>query len=187
VRDLLTMSSGHHDADIENFPYNDEGGATKKFLSLPVSHKPGTYWIYNSPATFMLSAIVTKVTGESVHDYLRSRIYEPLGIENATWEANNQGISIGASGMFLRTEDIAKFGQLYLQKGKWDGKQLLPAPWIETATARQASNGSSPNSDWEQGYGYQFWRCKGGYYRGDGAHGQFCTWRSRAARRTWRR
>ena len=174
VRDLLTMSSGHHDADIQAFPYNDEGGATKKFLSLPVSHKPGTYWIYNSPATFMLSAIVTKVTGQSVHEYLRPRIYEPLGIEDATWEANNQGFSIGASGMFLRTEDIAKFGQLYLQKGKWNGKQVVPESWVAAASARQASNGSSPTSDWEQGYGYQFWRCRHGFYRGDGAHGQFC-------------
>src|SRR5262249_34012491 len=85
-----------------------------------------------------------------------------------------QGILTGGFGLSIRTEDIARFGQLYLQKGQWDGKQLVPAAWVEAATARQTSNGSSPNSDWDQGYGYQFWRCRHGAYRGDGAFGQFC-------------
>src|SRR5262249_12979112 len=85
-----------------------------------------------------------------------------------------QGISLGGFGLSVRTEDIARFGQLYLQKGQWQGKQLVPAAWVEAATSRQMSNGSSPSSDWEQGYGYQFWRARHGFYRGDGAHGQFC-------------
>jgi len=74
----------------------------------------------------------------------------------------------------IRTEDIARFGQLYLRKGQWQGQQLIPAAWVEAATARQTSNGSNPKSDWDQGYGYQFWRCRHGVYRGDGAFGQFC-------------
>jgi hypothetical protein len=122
----------------------------------------------------MLSAIVQKATGQTVLDYLRPRLFEPLGIENPTWEASPQGISAGGYGLSVRTEDIAKFGQLYLQKGKWDGRQLVPAAWVEAATARQTSNGSSPKSDWDQGYGYQFWRCRHGAYRGDGAFGQYC-------------
>ena len=72
------------------------------------------------------------------------------------------------------TEDIAKFGQLYLQKGKWNGKQLVPVSWVEQATSKQVSNGSDPARDWDQGYGFQFWRCRHGAYRGDGAFGQFC-------------
>src|SRR5205814_1543293 len=80
----------------------------------------------------------------------------------------------GGYGLSVRTEDIAKFGQLYLQKGKWQGKQLLPEAWVAKATARQTSNGSNPKSDWDQGYGYQFWRSRHGAYRGDGAFGQFC-------------
>jgi len=80
----------------------------------------------------------------------------------------------GGLRLSVRTEDIARFGQLYLQKGQWQGKQLLPASWVEAATARQMSNGSSPSSDWDQGYGYQFWRSRHGFYRGDGAHGQYC-------------
>jgi len=146
----------------------------KKFLALPVTHKPGTFFVYNTPATYMLSAIVQKVTGQTVLDYLRPRLFEPLGIQHPTWDASKQGISLGGFGLSVRTEDIARFGQLYLQKGKWQGKQLVPAAWVEDATSRHMSNGSSPTSDWEQGYGYQFWRCRHGFYRGDGAHGQFC-------------
>ena len=122
----------------------------------------------------MLSAIVQKVTGETVFNYLRPRLFDPLGIENPTWDASPQGITFGGVGLNIRTEDIARFGQLYLQKGQWNGKQLLPASWVETATARQTSNGSDPTSDWDQGYGYQFWRCRHGFYRGDGAFGQYC-------------
>jgi CubicO group peptidase (beta-lactamase class C family) len=174
VRDLLTMATGHRSEDIAGFPYNDDAGAVRKFLSLPVTHKPGTFFHYNTPATFMLSAIVQKTTGQTVLDYLRLRLFEPLGIEQPLWEANKQGISMGGFGLSIRTEDIAKFGQLYLQKGNWNGKQLVPAAWTETATARWQSNGSNPASDWEQGYGFQFWRCRHGAIRGDGAHGQFC-------------
>jgi beta-lactamase family protein len=147
---------------------------TKKFLSHPVPFKPGTHFLYNSPATYMLSAIVQKTTGMTVLDYLRPRLFEPLGFENPKWVASPQGISAGAYGFFARTEEIASFGQLYLQKGVWKGKQLVPAPWVETATSLQTSNGSSPKSDWEQGYGYQFWRSRHNSYRGDGAYGQFC-------------
>jgi hypothetical protein len=135
---------------------------------------PGTHFKYNTAATFMQSAIVQKVTGQSVLDFLRPRLFEPLGIEHPVWDANFQGISLGGYGLRVRTEDIAKFGQLYLQKGRWNGKQLLPAEWIAMATAKQTSNGSNPKSDWNQGYGFQFWRCQHNAYRGDGAFGQYC-------------
>jgi len=173
VRDLLTMSVGHHDEDIRDFPYTAEESVVKAFLAKPVAHKPGTFFVYNTPGSYMLSAIVQKVTGQTVLDYLGPRLFQPLGIANPTWEASKQGISMGGFGLSIRTEDIARFGQLYLQKGEWQGKQLIPAEWVEAATSRQMSNGSSPTSDWEQGYGYQFWRSRHGY-RGDGAHGQFC-------------
>ncbi|HTH45917.1 MAG TPA: serine hydrolase, partial [Candidatus Limnocylindria bacterium] len=170
VSDLLRMSAGHE----KEIPISRELLTPKAFLAQPVPFKPGTRFLYNTPATFMLSAIVQKVTGQSVRDYLEPRLFAPLGIAEPTWDANTQGISLGGYGLYVRTEDIAHFGQLYLQKGKWEGKQLLPAAWVETATARQTSNGSSPTSDWDQGYGYQFWRCRHGAYRGDGAFGQYC-------------
>jgi hypothetical protein len=147
---------------------------TKTFLAQPVPFKPGTHFLYNTSATYMLSAAVQKATGETVLDYLKPRLFDPLGTKNPTWEKSPQGISTGGYGLSVRTEDIAKFGQLYLQKGKWNGKQLVPEAWAEAATARQTSNGSNPKSDWDQGYGYQFWRCRHGGYRGDGAFGQYC-------------
>ena len=174
VRDLLTMTAGHHQEAIQNFPYRSEDDLVAKFLALPVAHKPGTFFVYNTPASYMLSAIVQKVTGQTVLDYLGPRLFAPLGIADPAWEASRQGVSMGGFGLSIRTEDIARFGQLYLQRGLWHGRQLVPAAWVDEATARQTSNGSSPASDWEQGYGYQFWRSRHGFYRGDGAHGQFC-------------
>jgi CubicO group peptidase (beta-lactamase class C family) len=170
VSDLLRMSTGQQ---TEPARKPDEVW-TKTFLAHEVPFKPGTHFLYNTSGTYMLSAIVQKATGKTVLDYLRPRLFEPLGIEHPTWEASPQGISAGGYGLSIRTEDIARFGQLYLQKGKWEGKQLVPASWVEAATSRQTSNGSSPKSDWDQGYGYQFWRCRNGAYRGDGAFGQYC-------------
>jgi CubicO group peptidase (beta-lactamase class C family) len=170
VSDLLRMSTGHQTEP----PRTADRPWTKAFLAHPVPFKPGTYFLYNTSATYMLSAIVQKVTGMTVLDYLRPRLFAPLGIEHPTWETSPQGITTGGYGLSIRTEDIARFGQLYLQKGNWHGKQLVPEAWIRAATARQTSNGSNPESDWDQGYGYQFWRCRHGAYRGDGAFGQYC-------------
>ncbi|MEO6245497.1 MAG: serine hydrolase [Opitutaceae bacterium] len=174
VRDLLTMATGQHSEDLQGFSYTTDESVVKRFLALPVAHKPGTLFVYNTAATYMLSAIVQKTTGQTVLNYLRPRLFEPLGIENPTWEASKQGVSMGGFGLSIRTEDIAKFGQLYLQRGMWNGHQLVPAKWVDMATSRWMSNGSNPASDWEQGYGFQFWRCRHGVIRGDGAHGQFC-------------
>ncbi|MBV9926172.1 MAG: serine hydrolase [Acidobacteria bacterium] len=178
VRDLLRMSSGNQtEAPILDWDGKDpsmrDASWVRRFLAHPVPFKPGTHFLYNSPATYMLSAIVQKVTGQAVLEYLRPRLFDPLGFENPTWVASPQGVSAGAYGLSLRTEEIARFGQLYLQKGTWQGRQLVPASWVEEATARQTSNGSAPKSDWDQGYGFQFWRSRHGW-RGDGAFGQFC-------------
>jgi CubicO group peptidase (beta-lactamase class C family) len=171
VHDLLRMSTGHQ-SEPRLGPSKEPW--VKTFLAQPVPFKPGTHFLYNTAATYTLSAIVQKATGQTVLDYLRPRLFEPLGIENPTWGTSPQGVTLGGYGLNVRTEDIAHFGQLYLQKGRWGGRQLVPASWVEAATARQTSNGSSPQSDWDQGYGYQFWRCRHGGYRGDGAFGQFC-------------
>lgn len=179
VHDLLRMSTGHQ-TEPRLFSArgprleSEQESWVKKFLAHDVPFKPGTHFLYNTAATYMQSAIVQKVTGQTVLDYLRPRLFEPLGIENPTWGTSPQGITLGGYGLSIRTEDIARFGQLYLQKGQWNGRQLVPAAWVAAATARQTSNGSNPNSDWDQGYGYQFWRSRHGAYRGDGAFGQFC-------------
>jgi CubicO group peptidase (beta-lactamase class C family) len=175
VRDLLTMSTGHD--TVPNFKKKDVPWV-QAFLAHPVPHKPGTHFLYNFGASYMCSAIVQKVSGQTLLDFLRPRLFEPLGIEGATWESSPQGINVGGSGLRLRTEDIARFGQLYLQKGKWHGKQLVPEAWIEMATSKQVPNDKAPSAgggpDWREGYGFQFWRCRHGAYRGDGANGQFC-------------
>ena len=170
VRDLLTMSTGHE----TEAKFTTNAPWVQTFLAQPVPHKPGAHFLYNTPGTHMLSAIVRKVTGETVLEYLKPRLFEPLGIEDPEWGSSPQGNTFGGFGLKIRTEDIAKFGQLYLQKGKWKGKQLVPASWVEQATAKHVSNGSDPTKDWDQGYGFQFWRCRHGAYRGDGANGQFC-------------
>lgn len=170
VRDLLAMSAGHD----KEAPVFGGGLTTESFLKHPVPFKPGTHFLYNTPATFMASAIVQKVTGQTVNDYLQTRLYEPLGIDAPRWDKNSEGISLGGYGLFLKTEDIAKFGTLYLRKGLWQGKQILTEEWVDLATSKQTSNGSNPKSDWEQGYGFQFWRSRNGAYRGDGAFGQYC-------------
>ena len=174
VRDLLIMCSGQLSNSISQFSFTTNEVLTKEFFEMPVEHKPGTYFFYNSPGSYMLSAIVQKVTGQTELEYLKPRLFDPLGIENPTWATSAQGICLGGYGLSIRTEDIARFGLLYLNKGYWQGKQLVPAAWVAVATARQTSNGSDPNSDWEQGYGYQFWRARHNIYRGDGAFGQFC-------------
>ena len=170
VRDLLRMNTGQ-----ETEPPRPPNQSWKKvFLAHPVRFKPGTHFLYNTSATYMLAAIVEKTTGTPLLEYLRPRLFDPLGIENPTWEKSPEGIATGGYGLSIRTEDIARFGQLYLQKGKWQGKQLVPETWVEQATSFQTSNGSNPKSDWDQGYGYQFWRSQNGAYRGDGAFGQYC-------------
>ena len=176
VRDLLRMNTGNQiEAPIRvEDPGKQPDTWVKTFLSHPVPFKPGTHFLYNSPATYMLSAIVQKVTGVTVLEYLRPRLFEPLGFKDPTWVSSPQGITAGAYGLSVRTEEIARFGELYLHRGMWRGKQLLPANWVAQATSMQTSTGSAPASDWDQGYGYQFWRSRHHSFRGDGAFGQYC-------------
>ncbi len=172
IRDLLIMSTGHEKEP--SFGNTDDPWA-RAFLAALVPHKPGTHFLYNTAATYTLAALLHRVTGEGLVDYLQPRLFAPLGIDRPVWETNPEGIATGGWGLNLRTEDIAKFGQLLLQQGEWNGRQLLPRAWVAEATARQTSNGSDPTSDWQQGYGYQFWRCRPSQvFRGDGAFGQFC-------------
>src|SRR5260221_7371006 len=154
LSDLLRMSTGHQSEP----PRKADEPWAKTFLAHPAPFKPGTHFLYNTSATYMLSAAVQKATGQTVLDYLKPRLFEPLGIEHPTWEASPQGITAGGYGLSIRTEDIAKVCQPYLQQGKWQGKQLVPEAWVEAATSRQTSNGGNPARDWDQAYGYQFWR-----------------------------
>ncbi len=178
VKDMLMMAAGQDPDPTRQVVVNDSNWI-KAFLTLPVVNDPGTKFLYNSLATYMLSAIVQKVTGEKIIDYLTPRLFEPLAIEGMDWEVDPQGINTGGWGLRLKTEDMAKFGQLYLQKGEWNGKQILPATWIEEATTFKIDNAPDApqsvrdSSEWAQGYCYQFWRCRYNAFRADGAYGQY--------------
>jgi CubicO group peptidase (beta-lactamase class C family) len=177
VQNLLTMTVGHARDPSDLIPGREQW--VKAFLATPVADTPGTKFLYNSMATFMLSAIVQKVTGQKVIDYLEPRLFLPLGITNKDWETNPEGINVGGWGLRIGTTDMAKLGLLYLQKGKWNGKQILPASWVEEAsTAHIIQNPAATpemrkSSDWLQGYGYQFWRSRNNSFRADGAFGQY--------------
>ena len=175
VRHLLSMNTGHkEDTTLPVFRSGEDNWA-RVFLSLPVKYKPGTWFVYNTAATYMLSAIITQLTGGTLRDYLRPRLLDPLGIENPIWETDPRGINIGGTGLHIKTGEIARFGQMYLQNGVWQGRRLVPEKWIAEATKATSDNSKTQtNPDWMVGYGYQFWRCQHNAYRGDGAFGQFC-------------
>jgi len=186
VRDLLTMSCGH-DEDPTGVIRNADQDWVAAFLAYPVKHQPGTFYCYNSLGTYVLSAIVQKVTGEKVLDYLTTRLFEPLHIDKPLWEESPQGINTGGWGLYLKTEDLAKMGQLLLQNGEWNGKQIIPVEWVSEMSKKQvesvnpgtrledaeAKGMTIETSDWMQGYGYQMWRCRPGCFRADGARGQY--------------
>ena len=178
VKDLLSMSVGHA-SDPTGAVITRDSNWVKGFLALPIANKPGTKFLYNTLATYMLSAIIQKVTGEKIIDYLGPRLFDPLGITGIDWEVDPMGRNVGGWGLRVKTEDLAKFGQLYLQKGNWNGKQILPKEWIEEATTMKIEQqpgvpqSVKDSNDWVQGYGYQFWRSRFNTYRGDGAFGQY--------------
>ena len=179
VKDLLSMSVGQ-EPDPTIAVVTRDSNWVKSFFALPIVKKPGTEFLYNTLATYMVSAIVQKVTGQKVIDYLTPRLFDPLGIEGVDWEVDPMGINVGGWGLRVKTEDMAKLGQLYLQKGKWNGKQILPESWIAEATtatikdsAPYLNKDKKESSDWAQGYGYQFWRCRNNAFRADGAFGQY--------------
>ena len=186
VRHLLTMNCGHGTDPTAAARQGDKDWVTA-FLEWPITHEPGTYYCYNTIGTYVLSEIVQKVTGQKINDYLEPRLWEPLGIDKPYWEESPTGANCGGWGLYLKTEDMAKVGQLFLQEGKWNGRRILPAEWVREASSRQVWSVphmltpelcerfgmTEENSDWLQGYGYQMWRCRHNAYRADGANGQY--------------
>jgi CubicO group peptidase (beta-lactamase class C family) len=174
VHHLLAMSTGHTMDTMALLRERADGHWVRSFLDAPVEKEPGSHFLYNTGATYMLSAIIQQLTGETLLSYLRPRLLDPLGIAQAAWQSCPRGINTGGFGLSVTTDAIARFGQLYLQRGEWRGRQLVPAAWVAAASALQTPNGDDPENDWNQGYGYQFWRCRHAAYRGDGAFGQYC-------------
>lgn len=172
LRHVLTMNTGHA-TDTLGRVASREAGWAKRFLSLEVEYEPGTHFAYNSTATYMLSAVITKVTGMRMVDYLKPRLFNPLGIENVWWEESPDGVNDGGWGIHISPEDMLKLGVLYLNKGVWNGKRILSEKYIDEATSAISDNSANKDADWKLGYGFQFWRCQHNCYRGDGAYGQY--------------
>lgn len=162
VHDLLTMQAGFKPTDDIRRKQTEwiKGSLSNKMFA-----KPGARFAYDSMNTYLLSAIITKVTGKTLMDYLKPRLFMPLHITEVNWECSPENINCGGWGLYLQAESMAKFGQLLLNKGAWNGKQLIPASWVgEMMKAHVAG----------EGYGYQMWRCDNPQtFRADGAYGQY--------------
>ncbi len=173
VEHLLTMSAGQEGDGIDSI-FSREKPAWQAFLDRPVTDRPGTRFVYNSGATYLLSKILTVVTGRTMLEYLTPRLFEPLGITDADWDEID-GASTGGWGCFLSLPDMAKIGELLRRKGSWQGVRLIPERWVERMTGwKIASEENQVYPDWRAGYCYQMWRCtREGCFRADGAFGQY--------------
>ena len=176
VKHLLTMTVGHAPTR-----YAGSGKSqVRLFLAAPFAYEPGTSFAYNITASHMLSHIITQVTGVSIHDYLKPRLLDPLGIKDVIWEMDNDGIPMGNGGSHMKTSDLAKMGLFLLNKGKWNGKQLLNAAWIDSATTPHRFQHpewteeeiENAKDDGAQGYGYQIWMGRRHSYRAIGGQNQ---------------
>lgn len=184
VRHLLSMASGHTEEMI--FQMSGMGpDLVRNFLALAPPEPPGSVFAYNQGNPLTLSQLITTFTGEQLVDYLRPRLFAPLGIERAEWSRVKMGIDQGFSGLHVETEALAKLGLLVLQDGRWGDEQLVPADYVRACrthqipTVPESSEVDAPSHapvgdiDWMQGYGYQMWMCRHGAARGDGAYGQY--------------
>jgi CubicO group peptidase (beta-lactamase class C family) len=173
LRHLASMASGHNRDLLDEVLALDPREPVRGFLLGPPDEEPGTVFAYSQPCTYTLAAIIQRTAGMRLTEYLRPRLFDPLGIGEVGWLTWPPGREQGFSGLFARTEDVAKLGQLCLQRGRWGDRQLLPERYLEQATSRQVGTPGQHDVDWRQGYGFQFWMSRHGY-RGDGAFGQFC-------------
>ena len=173
VRHVAAMASGHLEETIARALTLDPLEPVRGFLLIPPDREPGSVFAYNQPCTYTLAAIVQRLTGQTLIEYLRPRLLDPLGIDQAGWQQDVAGRDLGYTGLHATTDAIARLGLLYLQRGIWNGQRLLAEEWVAEATRLQVKNPNEPNPDWRQGYGFQFWMARHGY-RGDGAYGQFC-------------
>jgi CubicO group peptidase (beta-lactamase class C family) len=173
LRHVAAMASGHTRDTFDEAMERDPDEPVRGFLLTPPETEPGTVFAYNQPCTYSLASVVQRKAGMPLTEYLRPRLFDPLGIESVGWHSWPPGREVGFTGLHARTEDVAKLGQLYLQRGRWGGQQLIDEEWVAMATSMQVDNPDQASPDWRQGYGFQFWMARHGY-RGDGAFGQLC-------------
>jgi CubicO group peptidase (beta-lactamase class C family) len=176
LKHLLTMSVGH----ASTFYPGSGESQVRSFLAAPFAHEPGTVWAYDITASHMMSRIITKVSGISILEYMKTRMFDPLGIEDVVWEMDNDGCNMGNGGSHMKTSDLAKMGLFLLNKGKWNGQQLLNPSWIEEASTTQIYQNpeltpeeiKNATDDASVGYGYQIWIGRHNSFRAIGAMNQ---------------
>lgn len=176
VYDLLRMASGFKIDPVGETGSGRLKNPTRTVLETGFKFAPGEKYAYNSHNTYFLSVIVSKVTGKLVSEYLQEKIFDEMGIRNYYWEISPEGYEMGGWGLYITTEALAKMGQFYLQKGSWNGKQLLDPNWCEQAMSAHIYQKGIPEPDNDRacGYGFQMWKnTTGGGARFDGAHGQW--------------
>lgn len=170
VRHVLSMNTGHAACVMPKMYASDD--VARAFLAEEVAFEPGTHFTYNTGATCLLSAIISRVTGESLYDYLSRKILFPMGIRDVVWNTCGEGVNEGGCGIQITGDEIVRLGRLYRNRGIWEGKRLLSEEWIAEATAVHSDNSANGTPDWQSGYGYQIWNNSRDGYRGDGARGQ---------------
>lgn len=175
VKHLLTMSAGHRSTQYPGSGLEQ----VRSFLAMDYAHKPGTSFAYNITCSHVLSNIITRVTGLSIYEYLRPRLFDPLGLsEDIVWEMDLEGHNMGNGGMHSRTSDLAKFGLFLKNKGMYDGKQVINRQWVEDMTTPhifqrpELSEEENMKDDGGQGYGYQVWMGRHNSYRAIGGQNQ---------------
>lgn len=173
VKHLLTMSVGHGKAYLMGTerPLMKEKDWVKFSLTRPFAYKPGVKFLYSNVGPYLAGMIVQRKAGCDLIKYLMPRLFEPLEILRPTWECDPMGNTFGAGGLFLTVTDLAKFSQLYLQHGEWNGKQLIPKKWVEATAKPQIATGM--NNPYSNAYSYLFWHGLNQSYRADGKYGQF--------------
>lgn len=169
IRHMLRMQSGKQMnllADKAKIDWVED------YINAPFNAKPGTFWNYCNENSFMFCAAIHRLTGLTVNEYLTPRLYEPLGIDEPMWERNQDGIESGGWGMYLKTEEMAKFMQCYLDGGRFMGEQIIPEWWVKEASKKQVDNSIEIQTDNKAGYGYHFWLNSAGGFRADGMFSQ---------------
>jgi len=178
IKDLLTMSSGHD----RRYLMSDERPAIRKetadwakyCLAQPFPYVPGEKFVYNNACPHLVSILIQRLSGMSLVDYLMPRLFTPLGISRPDWEQDPMGYTFGGGGLMLSVNEVAKFAETYRQNGVWEGRQVVPAAWVQEATRFQIMSNSRTNkADNILGYGYYFWRGQHNTYRADGIYSQY--------------
>lgn len=177
VEHLLTMTAGHAEDTLEDAWGLEPSDLVRGYLRMPIAVEPGARYTYDNATTFVLARMVERVSGQSLPQLLRARLFDPMGIVDVEWDRVGSGAVFGFHGLHLTTEAVAAFGELMLRGGRWQGRQLVSRDWMERATRKQVDSRhyspGAPGPDFHSGYGYQIWMSPYGFH-GNGAFGQQC-------------